>query len=61
MHELIKTISMRALIQSEYGATTVEYGLIVALIFLSMIAALQGVTDQTISMWNYVATKVSGH
>jgi pilus assembly protein Flp/PilA len=39
------------------GATAVEYGLIVALIVIAMIAALQGVADATIEMWNTVESE----
>ena len=36
------------------GATAVEYGLIVSLIVLVIIASLQGVASTTIAMWNDV-------
>lgn len=39
------------------GATAVEYGLIVALIVIAMIAALNGVADTTIDMWNDVESE----
>lgn len=39
------------------GATAVEYGLIVALIVIAMIAALIGVADTTIDMWNDVESE----
>ena len=37
------------------GATAVEYGLIIALIFLAMIAALQGVGNESTDVWNEVS------
>ena len=37
------------------GATAVEYGLIIALIFLAMIAALQGVGNESTGVWNEVS------
>jgi pilus assembly protein Flp/PilA len=37
------------------GATAVEYGLILALIFLAMLAAIQNFGNSTISMWNKVS------
>jgi pilus assembly protein Flp/PilA len=40
------------------GATAVEYGLIAALVVITMIAALQGVANTTVGMWNNVSTKV---
>jgi pilus assembly protein Flp/PilA len=41
------------------GATAVEYGLIVALIVIAMIAALSTLADITTSMWNNVNTAVT--
>ena len=41
------------------GATAVEYGLIVALIVVAMIASLAGVADETTSMWNNVSGTIS--
>ena len=40
------------------GATAVEYGLILAMIFLAMIAAIQNFGNETISMWSNVAGKM---
>ena len=42
------------------GATSVEYGLIAALIFLAMVGAVQTFGQTTINMWGYVANEVSG-
>ena len=41
------------------GATAVEYGLIVSLIVIAMIASFQGLANVTINMWNMVSTKVT--
>ena len=41
------------------GSTAIEYGLIVTLIVIAMIAALSLVADSTSSMWNRVNTKVT--
>ncbi|MXO95988.1 Flp family type IVb pilin [Erythrobacter aquimaris] len=41
------------------GATAVEYGLILALIFLSMLGAVSSFGQTTIDMWNRVATAIS--
>lgn len=41
------------------GATAVEYGLILALMFLAMVSALQSVGDQTIAMWTKVQNTMS--
>ncbi len=37
------------------GATAIEYGLIVSLIVVAMIAALNGVANETIAMWTDVS------
>ena len=44
--------------KDERGATAVEYGLILALIVLAMMAAVQQVASTTINMWGNVATQV---
>ncbi len=51
---------LKDLVKDTRGATAVEYGLILALIFFAMIAALQGVATQNTKMWNNVSEKVSG-
>ena len=48
------------LIRDEKAATAVEYGLIVALIVLAMMAGLSQFAQTTIQMWNDVETKVAG-
>ncbi len=53
MHNLFK-----AIMADRSGATAVEYGLILALVFLSMIAAVTGVGTETIGMWNDVSDEV---
>ncbi len=49
-----------AIFKDERAATAVEYGLILALIFLAMIAGITNFTDTTINMWNDVGERVSG-
>lgn len=44
--------------KDERGATAVEYGLILAMIFLAMVGALSLVADITISMWGNVSAAV---
>ena len=61
MRALIETISRWGLLRCERGATAVEYGLILALIVLAIIAALSNVANKTIGMWNNVATEVLAH
>ena len=41
------------------GATAVEYGLILALIFLAMVSGITAFGQNTISMWTNVKTKVA--
>jgi pilus assembly protein Flp/PilA len=48
------------LIRDQKGATAVEYGLIIALIVIAMIAGLTQFAGTTIGMWNNVSTAVSG-
>lgn len=45
---------IKDLIDDASGATAVEYGLIISLIVLAMIASLQGVASTTIDMWDRV-------
>lgn len=48
----------RKLMRDGRGATAVEYGFIVALIVIAIIASIQGLATQTTGTWNNVATKV---
>lgn len=49
------------LLKDKRAATAVEYGLILALIFLAMIGALRNVAMTTTSMWNNVSAEVNKH
>ncbi|AYJ87619.1 Flp family type IVb pilin [Sphingomonas paeninsulae] len=49
---------MRALALNKKGATAVEYGLIVALVCLGMLAGLQALGAATSGLWNNISTKV---
>ncbi len=49
---------MRRLIKTQKGGTAVEYGLIAALVILTMMAALINVANSTTGMWGNVSTKV---
>ena len=52
--------SLRArLSRDERGATAIEYGLIVALIVIAMVASLTQVASVTTGMWNNVSDKVT--
>ncbi|RYY47773.1 MAG: Flp family type IVb pilin [Sphingomonadales bacterium] len=46
------------LIVDRRAATAVEYGLIVSLIVLALIAGITSLASTTTSMWNNVSTKV---
>ena len=47
------------LLRSTRAATAVEYGLIIALIFLTASVAMMGVGTRTNSMWNNVSNTLS--
>ena len=51
----------RRLLASNKGATAVEYGLILAMIVLAMMAALSNVATKTNEMWGNVANEVTKH
>ncbi|MDI1297022.1 MAG: Flp family type IVb pilin [bacterium] len=59
MRGLIEIIARMGLIRCERGATAVEYGLIIAMIVLAMLAALNNVANKTTGMWNNVANEVT--
>lgn len=45
------------LMRSTRAATAVEYGLILALIFIAMVAAVEDVATQTTKMWTHISSK----
>jgi pilus assembly protein Flp/PilA len=47
------------LLRDRKGATAIEYGLIVALIVIAMIAGLQLFAGTTIGLWNAVQQNVT--
>ena len=49
---------IKKLVRNRKGATAIEYGLIAAMIVITMIAALAGVANTTTTMWGDVDTKV---
>jgi len=49
---------IKRIMRDRRGGTAVEYGLILALTVLVMIAALTGMARNTIGIWNNVAEKV---
>jgi pilus assembly protein Flp/PilA len=46
--------------KDEQGATAVEYGLIITLIFLAMIVGVTTFAQTTIEMWDNVASNIAG-
>lgn len=46
------------LVRDRKGATAVEYGFILALIVIAIIASIQGLAGTTTGMWNNVSDKV---
>nr|WP_183994410.1 Flp family type IVb pilin [Sphingomonas kyeonggiensis] len=56
MRALVRTI--RDVMHDRRAATAVEYGFILALIVLAMMASLGSVANQTTGMWGNVSNKV---
>ena len=48
------------MLKDQRGATAVEYGLILALVFLAIAGAVQMFANKTTSMWSNVSTAVAG-
>lgn len=53
---MLKTF-LRTMKDDTSGATAVEYGLIISLIVIVTIGSMQLVANETIKMWQYVATE----
>jgi pilus assembly protein Flp/PilA len=49
---------MNRLARDERGATALEYGLILALVFLAMLGAVSAFGQQAIAMWTGVAADI---
>ncbi|MGI9377177.1 Flp family type IVb pilin [Altererythrobacter sp. FM1] len=50
---------LRWIAQDEAGATAVEYGLILSLMFLAIVGTLSSTGSNTTSMWNDVGNKMA--
>ena len=50
---------LKNLKNDDQGATAVEYGLIIALIFLAMIGGVTTFGETTITMWNNISATVA--
>jgi len=51
--------TLAKLIRDERGTAAVEYGLILAMVFLAVAGAIGGVGSSTVTSFNTTATKVS--
>lgn len=49
---------LKDIVADTSGATAVEYGLILSLVVLAVIASLQSVAGTTIAMWNSVDSQI---
>jgi pilus assembly protein Flp/PilA len=56
MRALFRTF--RALMRSRKAATAVEYGFLLALVVLAIMASLTTLGSTTIELWNGISTKV---
>jgi pilus assembly protein Flp/PilA len=53
----MKTVlTLRAILADERGATAIEYGLILSLIFLAMMGGVEAFSTQLIAMWDHVSS-----
>ena len=50
---------LKAILEDNSGATAIEYGLIVSLIVIALIASLNTFANETISMWGRVQSAMS--
>jgi len=50
----------RAFVEDESGATAIEYGLICALIFLTIVAGINALMGGAGGMYNRIGTNVGG-
>jgi pilus assembly protein Flp/PilA len=50
---------LKAILEDNSGATAIEYGLIVSLIVIAIIASLNTFANETISMWGDVETAMT--
>lgn len=50
--------SLQRILAEVRGATAIEYGLILALMVIALLAGFNNLADVTIGMWNNVSSKV---
>ena len=58
MLSIVKSLGAR-FSRDERGATAIEYGLIVALIFLAIVASVRSFTTETSSMYSAIESSVA--
>ena len=56
---MVGSLFIGKLLRDTRGATAIEYGLIVSLIVIAMMAALQGVANENTGLWAVVKQKVT--
>lgn len=61
MRGLMAYFARLTLWRCQRGATAIEYGFILSLVVLAIIAALSNFANKTTGMWNSVATEVAAH
>ncbi len=59
MREKYRGVLLRALITDQRGASAVEYGLILALVFLAVMGAIASLGGAVQSRWNDISNRVS--
>jgi pilus assembly protein Flp/PilA len=52
-----KTNLLTRLLHDEFGATTIEYGMILAMIVIAMMASLRGFANESQRFWTGVSEK----
>jgi pilus assembly protein Flp/PilA len=53
-------LTMRAILADSRGATAIEYGLIISLIFLAMMGGVEAFATQLSAVWNTVSSTSAG-
>lgn len=52
------SVTLKRFLANNHGATAIEYGLIVGLIFLAVVSAIHVFAGQVTVMYNYIGTKI---
>ncbi|MBU3993286.1 MAG: Flp family type IVb pilin [Alphaproteobacteria bacterium] len=52
-------LKLQHLLRDQRGATAVEYGLLCALLVVAIMASVQGVANETNTMWTRVGTTMA--